>query len=203
MKSDPELMADFAGGDESAFDKLVKRHQVGLLNYFFRLLWDRTLAEDLTQEVFLRLYTHREEYEPRAKFTTYLYRIGRNCWIDYLRRTKAERKTRSLDAQDEEGRSLSEAVAARAEDPRSTVGKDELTEAVIEAIDALPEDHKLVFILSEVQGMKYQEIGETLGIPVGTVKSRMFHALKRLREHLGRSMKGARGPWQQAGGEAD
>ncbi|GMV81279.1 MAG: RNA polymerase sigma24 factor [Planctomycetota bacterium] len=202
MKSDPELMSEFAQGEESAFDKLVKRHQVGLLNFFFRLVWDQTLAEDLTQEVFLRLYMHREEYEPRAKFTTYLYRIGRNCWIDYLRRTKSERKVRSLDAQDENGHSLAEAVAARAEDPRSTVGKDELTGAVVEAIDALPEEHKLVFILSEVQGLKYQEISETLNIPVGTVKSRMFHAVKRLREHLGRSMKGATGPWQEAADES-
>lgn len=196
MKTDPELMRDFRDGEESAFDKLVKRHQVGLVNFFFRLVWDHSLAEDLTQEVFLRLYTHKNEYEPQAKFTTYLYRIGRNCWIDYLRRTKSERKNVSLNASTADGGTLADAVPLKGEDPQETARKDELADSLVEAIDELPEDHKLVFILSEVQGMKYQEIAETLNIPVGTVKSRMFHAVKRLRETLSRSMKGATGPWQ-------
>ncbi|MCW8130686.1 MAG: sigma-70 family RNA polymerase sigma factor [Planctomycetota bacterium] len=199
MKTDPELMREFRDGDETAFDKLVKRHQVGLLNFFYRLVWDHSLAEDLTQEVFMRLYTHKNEYEPQAKFTTYLYRIGRNCWIDYLRRTKSERKNVSLDAETPGGSALAETVPLRTEDPQETARKEELADTLVEAIDELPEDHKLVFILSEVQGMKYHEIGETLGIPVGTVKSRMFHAVKRLKDSLARSMKGATGPWKAEG----
>ena len=135
MKSDPELMAEFAEGDETAFDMLVKRHQVGLLNFFHRLVWQHALAEDLSQEVFLKLYTHRKDYEPRAKFTTYLYRIARNCWIDYLRRTKTERKNVSLDSQDDEGRSLGDRVAIGVEDPRATVGKDELAAHQVQVKD--------------------------------------------------------------------
>lgn len=197
MKTDPELMADLRDGDEQAFEALVGRHQTSLLNFFFRLVWDRGVAEDLSQEVLLRLYSHSADYEPRAKFTTYLYRIARNCWVDHMRRTKGERKTRSLDAESEEGHTLADTLAIGVEDPSSMARKSELADAVIEAVDGLPEEQKLVFILSEVQGLKYDEIGETLDIPVGTVKSRMFHAVKRLRDKLGRSLKNARGPWRQ------
>lgn len=197
MKTDPELMADLRDGDEQAFEALVGRHQTSLLNFFFRLVWDRGVAEDLSQEVLLRLYLHSADYEPRAKFTTYLYRIARNCWVDHMRRTKGERKMRSLDAESEEGHTLAETLAIGVEDPSSMARKSELADAVIEAVDGLPEEQKLVFILSEVQGLKYDEIGETLDIPVGTVKSRMFHAVKRLRNKLGRSLKNARGPWRQ------
>lgn len=197
MKTDPELMADLRDGDEQAFEALVGRHQTSLLNFFFRLVWDRGVAEDLSQEVLLRLYLHSADYEPRAKFTTYLYRIARNCWVDHMRRTKGERKTRSLDAELEEGHTLADTLAIGVEDPSSMARKSELADAVIEAVDGLPEEQKLVFILSEVQGLKYDEIGETLDIPVGTVKSRMFHAVKRLRNKLGRSLKNARGPWRQ------
>ncbi len=197
MKTDPELMADLRDGDEQAFEALVGRHQTSLLNFFFRLVWDRGVAEDLSQEVLLRLYLHSADYEPRAKFTTYLYRIARNCWVDHMRRTKGDRKMRSLDAESEEGHTLAETLAIGVEDPSSMARKSELADAVIEAVDGLPEEQKLVFILSEVQGLKYDEIGETLDIPVGTVKSRMFHAVKRLRNKLGRSLKNARGPWRQ------
>lgn len=196
MKSDPELMAALAAGDEGAFEVLVERHRQGLVNFFHRLVWEHALAEGLAQDVFLKLYLHKEEYTPQAKFTTYLYRIARNCWIDHLRRTKSERKNRSLDAETDEGKSLGVALQVKAEDPGATVKKDELADAVVEAIDELPEEHKIVFILSEVKGMRYQEISETLEIPVGTVKSRMFHAVQRLRKSLARLLKDTTGPWQ-------
>lgn len=197
LKSDPELMAEVAAGHTTAFDELVKRHQVGLLNFFHRLVWDAAQAEDLAQEVFIKLYTHAKAYEPQAKFSTYLYRIARNCWIDHLRRTKSDRNVGSLDAESEEGSPLSDALPVKMENPAASAHKSEISEVVIEAIESLPEEHKLVFVLSEVQGMKYQEISETLDIPMGTVKSRMFHATKRLRDHLKRAMKGVRGPWDQ------
>ena len=200
-RSDLDLMADLGQGDEEAFEVLIARHQTGLINFFFRLVWDRALAEDLAQEVFLKLYLHAGEYQPRAKFTTYLYQIGRNCWIDHLRRTKGERRNVSLDARDAEGHSLAETLPLRREDPRATAGKRELTEILIEAIDNLPEPHKLVVVLSEVQGLSYAEIGEVVGIPVGTVKSRMFHAVQRLKERLARALRGNHGPWQEAARE--
>jgi RNA polymerase sigma-70 factor (ECF subfamily) len=185
MKTDAELMMDFKAGDTAAFEMLVRRHEVGLVNFFYRLLWDRAAAEDQTQEVFLRLFTHVAEYEPTAKFTTYLYRVARNCWIDYLRRTKHVRKQLSLDAPEgEDDFSMYDSLVVRGDTPMDTARKHEFVEHLISAIDSLPEEQKACFVLAEVRNMNYGEIAETLRIPVGTVKSRMFTAMKRLREIL-------------------
>lgn len=194
MKSDAELMSDFCAGDETAFDKLVKRNQVGLLNFFYRLVWDQALAEDLTQEAFLRLHSHKGAYERRAGFATCLFRIGRNCWMDYLQRTSAEPKTRPPSPQPAAAGMPVEALQERSENARAVARKDDLAEQVMEALNGLPEEERLVLLLSEVQGMKYREIGATLQIPEELVKDRMFHALKHLREALARPMKDAAGP---------
>ena len=184
MANDAELMLAFKRGTRSAFESLVRRHQGGLMNYFFRMLWNRQTAEDLTQEVFVRLFTHVDGYQATAKFTTYLYRIARNCWIDHLRRTKHQRRVGSLDAENREGRPLADSLQLVSDGPDEELSKKELAERVIEAISSLDEDHKEVLVMSEVQGMRYADISEALGIPVGTVKSRMFNAMKRLREKL-------------------
>ena len=184
MLSDAELMLAFAGGDSGAFDELVSRHQSGLVNFFFRMVWDRDIAEDLAQEVFIRVYSHRENYEPRAKFTTYLYRIAKNCAVDHLRKAKKHNRVLSLDAETESGHSLYDELLQKGDSPSERARKEEFTEAIIEAIESLPEDHRMCFILSEVQGMKYAEISEALDVPVGTVKSRMHNATKKLREKL-------------------
>ena len=178
---DEKLMLAFAGGDLDAFEEIVRRHELSLYNFFYRLVWERGTAEDLCQEVFMRLVTQAPNYEPRAKLSTYLYRIARSCWVDWLRQTKMARRMQSLDALGEGGQPLAERVAKRVEEPVDAVRKDEFIGALIGSIDALPEELKLVFILSEVRGMRYAEIAETLEIPEGTVKSRMFNALRRIR----------------------
>lgn len=188
--SDADLMAKVALGDEQAFEALVERHRKKVLNLYYRLTWDKELAEDLAQEVFIRLFMHRGRYEETAKFTTYLYRIAHNCWIDHLRKTKQERKLKSLDAGGEDGVGLRERIEAiKVEAPSEGIGKEEYSEAVISAIESLPECQKVVFVLSEVQGMRYAEIAETLGVPEGTVKSRMHFAVNSLRERLGKAGK--------------
>lgn len=181
---DEELMLQTGRGDTDAFEALVGRHQSGLVNYFFRLHWDRHRAEDQAQEVFIKLYTHARDYQPSAKFTTYMYRIAHNCWVDDLRRTKHQRMQVSLDVQDADGASLRELVFAFGDDPRDEARKEEVVEAVIKAVDALPDEHKAVFVLSEVQGLSYLAISRILQVPEGTVKSRMHSAVKRLRERL-------------------
>ena len=184
MKSDAELMLAFRDGEEAGFEELVQRHRTPLINFCYRIVWDRDLAEDVVQEVFVRIHRHRADYEPRAKFTTYLYRIARNCSVDYLRKSRHQRKDRSLDAEDEDGRSLYDNVDQRAENPAAGANKEEFADSVIEAIQSLPEEHRIVFILSEVEDMKYAEISEVLDVPVGTIKSRMHNATKKLREKL-------------------
>ncbi len=187
---DTELMLAFKAGDEPAFVKLVERHQVPLINHFHKLIFDRHIAEDLTQEVFVRLNQSKASYKPVAKFTTYLYRIARNCWIDHLRRTKRDRRVRSLDAENVEEMSLYDRVPVETDSPVDSARKGEFTEAVIRAIQNLPEDHRVVLVMGVVDEMKYAEIAETLEIPVGTVKSRMHNALRKLRGRLSSVMSG-------------
>lgn len=184
MKTDPDLMRELQEGSRLAFDKLFLRHQVGVYGFFARLSGDQELAEDLTQEVFLRLYLHAGTYTPSAKFTTYLYRIARNCWIDQLRRKKTRGTMDSLDRPLSGDMVLADRLAAEVESPEARLERADRAQAVREGLAGLPEEQRVVFVLSEVQGLKYQEIADILEIPVGTVKSRMHVAVNRLREFL-------------------
>jgi RNA polymerase sigma-70 factor (ECF subfamily) len=183
-RSSEELLQAVGRGDERAFELLMDRHRLELINFFFQLVWDRHLAEDLAQEVFVRLYTNAPHYRPTAKFRSYLYRVARSCWIDQHRRTKSRRLERSLDAETDTGRSLSDFLVFMDEQPEETARKGEFVKDLVGAIDSLPADYKVVFILSQVEGLRYREISEVLGIPEGTVKSRMFSCLKKIRGAL-------------------
>lgn len=185
--SDVELMVATRNGDRNSFAELVRRHHKPLVNFFFRMMWDRQRAEDFAQEVFLKVYTHAGTYEAQAKFTTYLYRVARNLWIDYLRVSGNHPRAQSLDAPVDgaDGASAGSLVAGTDKRPDEILSERESIREVQVAIDQLPDEMRLVLVLSEQQGMKYQEISEVLGIPVGTVKSRMHNAIARLREILG------------------
>lgn len=183
---DAGLIAAVKQGKLAAFTQLVDRHQRSLVNFFFHLSWDRQAAEDCAQEVFLRLYSHLGTYEPQAKFTTFLFRIARNLWIDRMRSNGAHGKPVSLESplRFGEEKTLEDRLPARVQNPVEILARRETQAALRDAIDRLPEEQKTVLILSELQGLKYQEIGEILGIPVGTVKSRMHTAMEKLKEML-------------------
>jgi RNA polymerase sigma-70 factor, ECF subfamily len=183
-RSSEELLVAAGTGDEDAFEELINKHRMELINFFFRMVWDRHLAEDLAQEVFVRLFTNASRYEPKARFRSYLYRIARSCWIDQHRKTKSRRLERSLDAETETGASLRDVLIAETEKPEDSARKEEFVKGLVGAIDALPEDHKMVFVLSQVENLRYKEIAEILGIPEGTVKSRMHGCLRKIREVL-------------------
>ena len=186
MQSDAELMLAFQAGDQESFEKLFMRHQVGVFNFFYRLMGNREAAEDQTQEVFFRVYSHAANYVQTAKFTTYLYRIAKNAWIDHIRRTRRRGRMQSLDKDTAEGVNLYARLPAQTDKPDARLQQQDRAQAIEEAIESLPEEQRIVFVLSEVQGMKYTEIADTLGIPVGTVKSRMHVAVQRLRAFLAR-----------------
>lgn len=184
-RSDEELIRGFKGGDVEAFTEIVKRHQRPLINFFFRLIWDRDQSEDMAQEVFLRLYKYLPRYDPRAKFTTFLYKVARNLWIDRVRSVASHPHTTSLErpvgGRDSEMRDF---VSGPPADPGSEAGRLEDIERVRLALAELPEEQRMVIILAEFHAMRYEEIGQILGIPVGTVKSRMHHAVERLKENM-------------------
>ncbi len=173
---DAALMLRVRGDDRDAFAVLVKRHQKMLLNFFARsgVQYD---YEDLVQQTFLRLYRYRERYQPTAKVTTFLFLLARQVWIDELRRRKRhERLVDGLTA--EPHPEHVEPVAANA---GASGGLD-----LEQALAALPEGLRQVVELGVYQDLPYAEVAEILAIPVGTVKSRMFNALAKLREFLDR-----------------
>ena len=186
QRDDAALLLALKGGEFAAFSALVDRHQRSLINFFYHLCWDRQAAEACAQEVFLRVYSHRDTYEPQAKFTTFLFRIARNLWIDRIRSAAVHGRPASLDSRAEgnEGRSLGERVPSRSLGPVEILTREEQQAALRRAIDQLSEEQKAVVILSEIQGMKYQDIGEILGVPVGTIKSRMHTAMDKLKDLL-------------------
>lgn len=188
IDSDSELMERFRDGDEEAFRTLAQRFQRPLVNFFYRLTWDRFTAEDYAQEVFARIVRARARYRPRAKFRTWLFRIAKNYWIDRYREGKNAPRMSSLDQPigQDQGKplTLEDTVEGPSPRPDDEVRRKEIGEAVKEAVKRLSEEQRLVFVLSENQGLKYAEIAEVLEIPVGTVKSRMHSAMHRLRELL-------------------
>ncbi|MCX4243129.1 RNA polymerase sigma factor [Paraliomyxa miuraensis] len=186
--SDADLMLAFRGGDARAFEQLISRHQRGIYNFILRSVRDRSRAEELLQEVFLRVVRAKDRYERTAKFTTWIYAIARNLCVDESRRARF-RDHKSLDAK-RPGRDGEEGGNLLSRLPSPDVPTDEAAEAptlrkrMTAAIDALPDEQREVFLLRQVSGLSFREIGETLGVPENTVKSRMRYALEKLREHL-------------------
>lgn len=170
--ADEALMALVAQRHRDAFALLVRRHQDRLVN-FFRRMGDYSDAEDLAQETFVRLYKYRRRYRPKAKFSTFLYVLARRAWID--RRRAAERRANAHEKLAREAELLAPAGTDALEDAKARVAA---------ALAGLSDEMRTVVVMSLYQGFKYQEIANVMGIPLGTVKTRMFHALKRLKEAL-------------------
>ena len=183
---DVQRMLAVKAGDLKAFDALVLSHQRAVTAFFDRLLNNPGLAEEMAQEVFCRIYQYREDYEPRAAFATYLYRVAKNLWIDHVRRKAAAPRTLSLDAPGRPGEAeaLGERIPGREGAPSEPLESSERARAVRAAVAALPEKLRLVFVMGEAEDMPYERISEVLGIPVGTVKSRMHAAVLQLRAAL-------------------
>jgi RNA polymerase sigma-70 factor, ECF subfamily len=183
--SDESLMLRYRDGDVRAFEVLVTRHRKPIYNFILRFTRDAAAAEDVLQETFLRLIKSADNYERQAKFTTWLYTIARNLCVDASRRQK-HRKVASLDAPigDEDGAALIDMVAdAGANVDRKVIGR-ELAKRIQEAVAALPEEQREIFVLREIADLQFNEIAEIVGCPENTVKSRMRYALEKLREAL-------------------
>ncbi len=179
--TDEELMGLVQERDISAFEELLRRYEQRVFAFFWRLCANRQEAEDGTQETFLRLWRARVRYEPTGKFSTYLFQIAKNHFLH--ERQKQGRRTNSPqlcvgDPPEVSGEPLSS-------DPvDSPMLADELQAAVTKAMARLPENLRLVYVLTEQEGLSYKQAAELLDCPVGTVSSRKVEAVRRLRELL-------------------
>jgi RNA polymerase sigma-70 factor (ECF subfamily) len=181
-----DLMLRTGRGDLEAFEGLHRRFSRPVLNFFFRLTWDRQLSEDMTQEVFVKLWKAAPRYRPTARFTTFLFQVAKNHWLNELDRRRRRPAPQSLDAAPEGSPAPRDRVAWSGKDPSESAVDGELRQRLEAAVASLSPKLRDVYVLAEIRGMKYREIAEALGIPVGTVKSRMHHAEKALRAFLSR-----------------
>lgn len=175
-------------GDERAFEVLYWRHQRGIFNFISHFIGESgNQAEELLQDVFLKVVKASKRYEPSAKFTTWLYQIARNGCIDHFRKMK-HRKTTSLaqPIDSEEEMVLESTIAGTNPSPEKAARISEVALVLEEAIAALPEDQKEVFLMREDLNLSFAEISELIGCPVNTAKSRMRYALEHLRKTLKR-----------------
>lgn len=188
VSSDEDLMLAFGAGDAAAFEELVARHKRGLFNFLLRSVHNQSRAEELLQEVFLRVIRAKDRYQRTAKFTTWIYTIARNLCVDESRRQKF-RKTIPLEAK-RRGRGEELGLSVLDVTDSGEVGTDAASEAptirarVAAAIDNLPDDQREVFIMRQFGGLSFKQIGEAVGAPENTVKSRMRYALEKLRGDL-------------------
>jgi RNA polymerase sigma-70 factor (ECF subfamily) len=183
--SDAEVMLRVKAGDQSAFDYLVQKYRRPLVSFMYRMARNTTTAEDLAQEVFLRVYRSRATYEASAKFTTWLYRIATNLAVNHARDTRHERPevTVSLDEPDEDSGTTLELPDGNLSAEQALVRRERML-AIRSKVEALPEQQRLAVIMHKYQQMDYKEIAEVLKKSESATKSLLFRAYETLREQL-------------------
>jgi RNA polymerase sigma-70 factor (ECF subfamily) len=183
--SDAEIMLRVKAGDQSGFDYLVQKYRRPLVSFMYRMARNSAVAEDLAQEVFLRVYRSRESYEASAKFTTWLYRIATNLAVNHARDSRHERPevTVSLDEPDEDTGTTFELPDANLTAEQAMVRRERLL-AIRRKVEALPEQQRLAVVMHKYQQMDYKQIADVLKKSESATKSLLFRAYETLREQL-------------------
>ena len=185
VDSDAAVMLRVKQGDDSAFDYLVQKYRRAMLSFMFRMAHNSAAAEDLAQEVFLRVYRSRESYEANAKFTTWLYRIATNLAVNHARDTRHERPENqvSLDEPDEESGQTMD-VADETLTVEQNILRQERMKAIRAKVQALPERQRMAILMHKYQQMDYRQIAEVLKLSESATKSLLFRAYETLRGQL-------------------
>jgi RNA polymerase sigma-70 factor, ECF subfamily len=183
--TDADIMLRAKTGDESAFAYLVQKYRRPMVSFMYRMSHNAAAAEDLAQEVFLRVYRSRTSYEASAKFTTWLYRIATNLAVNHARDTRHERPENmaSLDEPDEETGTTMD-VADGSLTAEQQILRRERMDAIRQKVQALPERQRMAVIMHKYQQMDYKQIGEVLKLSESATKSLLFRAYETLREQL-------------------
>ena len=180
--SDADVIEKARTGDHAAFRVLVERYQGRAYRLALRVLRDEEQARDAVQDAFLKVYGSLHRFEGRSSFYTWLYRLVMNLCLDMKRR---DRSDRHVEWNEEQASHVAEGPGSRDfADPDEQLGRSELRRLVARAIDALPEDARRTIQLREIDGLSYAEIAESLGVPKGTVMSRLHYARRRVRAAL-------------------
>jgi RNA polymerase sigma-70 factor (ECF subfamily) len=185
LLSDAEVMLRVAAGDDGAFDYLVEKFRRPMVSFMYRMTRNQSVAEELAQEVFLRVYRSRQTYAASAKFTTWLYRIATNLAVNHARDTKYERpeNTVNIDEPDTET-GLTVDVADRRMNAEQSILRRERLAAIRKHVEALPERQRAAVIMHKYQNMDYKQIAAVLKLSESATKSLLFRAYETLRETL-------------------
>ena len=185
VTSDAEVMLRVKAGDQPAFNYLVQKYRRPLVSFMYRMARNAAVAEDLAQEVFLRVYRSRESYEASAKFTTWLYRIATNLAVNHARDSRHERPEImvSLDEPDEATGMTMDLADGEMTAEQAMVRRERLM-GIRRKIEALPERQRLAVVMHKYQQMDYRQIAEVLELSESATKSLLFRAYETLREQL-------------------
>jgi len=183
--SDAEIMLRVREGDDTGFNLLVQKYHKPIVHFMFRMVHNQAVAEELAQEVFLRVYRSRQTYRAEARFTTWLYRIATNLGVNHARDTKHERAAQNvyLDQPDPETGTTPDVADAKATIEQELV-RDERMRAIRQHVMALPERQRTAVLMHKYQGLDYKQIGEVLKLSESATKSLLFRAYQTLRERL-------------------
>jgi len=185
--SDHELVTRAQQGSEKAYRELLGRYQRPVFSIIYRMIRDREQAEDLAQETFVRVFNNIDRYDPRYKFSSWIFKIATNLTIDWIRRKELD--TVSIDGSRnavtaEQIEATSITIASTDENPEELLEAKELGEEIEGAISKLRPEYKAAILLRHVEGREYQEIAEILSLPLGTVKTYIHRGRNELRDQL-------------------
>jgi RNA polymerase sigma-70 factor (ECF subfamily) len=182
LEHDAELMLRVRAGDAASYTVLLERHRAPVIHFLYRMVLNQAIAEELAQEVFLRVYRSRATYEPTAKFTTWLFRIATHLALNWIRDSKNEKGQESLD------RDVLEGAARQVADGRANVEQAMVRAArlgeVRQAVETLPDKQRAAVLMHKYEEMEYTQIARVLGCSESAVKSLLFRAYETLRQRL-------------------
>lgn len=179
--ADGELVQTAIAGREASFEELVRRYQRPIAAYVYRMVGDYDAALDLTQEVFIKVYNSLARYRSEFKFSTWIYKIAHNAAIDHLRRF-AVREQALTTGYDGERREIS--IESRRPTPEQESEREERRSEIESVVQVLPAAYRELIVLRHSHDLSYDEIAEVTGLPLGTVKNRLFRARETMRELL-------------------
>ena len=182
--SSEDLMARVAKGDDEAFEILVNRHQTSVLNLIYRFIGDRTQAKELAQEVFLRVWQTAKSYEPKAKFTTWIYRIATNLCLNELKSARRRKWFQFLRPDEDNEDAAEDLLPDRSPSAEDLLLAKERSHQISEALQSLPANQRMALVLKRYDDLSYQEIAQILGCSVSAVESLLVRAKRTLQEKL-------------------
>jgi RNA polymerase sigma-70 factor (ECF subfamily) len=181
--ADAELVVRALAGREDGFEELVRRYQRPIVAYVYRMVGDYDTALDLAQEVFIKVYNSLGRYRPEFKFSTWIYRIAHNASIDHLRRA-GNLRTEEMEIEGEGGSTFEKPIASKALTPEQETERGERRAEIEEVVRQLAPAYRELIVLRHSHDLSYDEIAEVTGLPLGTVKNRIFRAREAMRELL-------------------